>query len=76
MYLYFEAYQVDVMTGLDFLPHWGRPDWTTFFRDIAKSGDDRVGVFMCGPPQLARSVMSAAQKCDVRCDFYQEAFGY
>ena len=76
MYLYFEAYQFDVLTGLDFLPHWGRPDWKSVFEEIAESGVDKVGVFMCGPPQLTRSVMTAARTFCVRCDFYEEAFGY
>lgn len=48
----------DLITGLKTRTKPGRPDWDTFFREIANQKKGRVTVFFCGPPQLARIIHS------------------
>ncbi|XP_078265294.1 NADPH oxidase 2-like isoform X2 [Rhinoraja longicauda] len=55
--------QTDVITGLKQKTLYGRPNWDTEFRNIANNHPStNVGVFLCGPASLAKTLnrMSSA----------------
>lgn len=63
----------DLMTGLRSRTTLGAPDWDGLFRQVAhRHAPDRVDVFFCGPPGLARKVEHAATHAG--CPFRQEHF--
>eukprot|EP00193_Tetraselmis_chui_P020864 CAMPEP_0177792210 /NCGR_PEP_ID=MMETSP0491_2-20121128/24403_1 /TAXON_ID=63592 /ORGANISM="Tetraselmis chuii, Strain PLY429" /LENGTH=917 /DNA_ID=CAMNT_0019314609 /DNA_START=34 /DNA_END=2788 /DNA_ORIENTATION=+ len=79
----------DVMTGMEtnFITKFGRPDWNAVLADVARScspssgkNTDKVGVFFCGPPVLAKAIsstctaMNKGKTVPVKFDFYQEHF--
>ncbi|MFT7799823.1 cytochrome b-245 heavy chain isoform X1 [Arapaima gigas] len=47
----------DPITGLKQKTLYGKPNWSTEFNNIAaKHNGSKVGVFLCGPPALAKSL--------------------
>ena len=55
------AGQEDIVTGLRAHTHFGSPDWSALLGDVAKAHpNERVDVFYCGPPGLARKIQRAA----------------
>uniref|UniRef100_A0A8C5DIF3 NADPH oxidase 2 n=1 Tax=Gouania willdenowi TaxID=441366 RepID=A0A8C5DIF3_GOUWI len=47
----------DPITGLKQKTHFGKPNWDNEFTSIAsKHPRTKVGVFLCGPPQLGKSL--------------------
>lgn len=63
----------DLITGLRSRTTLGAPDWKGLFEQVrSRHAPDRVDVFFCGPPGLARKVESAATKTG--CPFRQEHF--
>ncbi|CAB4006217.1 cytochrome b-245 heavy chain-like [Paramuricea clavata] len=52
-----ETQNVDVITGLKQKTHFGRPEWTNIFKNIANDNPSAdVGVFFCGPPTLSHTL--------------------
>jgi predicted ferric reductase/Ca2+-binding EF-hand superfamily protein len=67
------AGEPDLVTGLRFETHMGAPDWRALLGGIAlDAGGDRVDVYFCGPPGLARKIAPVC--ADVGMTFQQERF--
>jgi predicted ferric reductase/Ca2+-binding EF-hand superfamily protein len=63
----------DIITGLRTKTHMGNPDWETMLGEIRRMhGDDRVDVFFCGPPGLARKLRPICER--MRMTFREERF--
>eukprot|EP00842_Homolaphlyctis_polyrhiza_P000856 jgi/Hompol1/1771/HPOL_001939-RA len=61
--------EIDPVTELQSQTHYGRPDWKRIFQSIranvpATAGDKvEVGVFFCGPNQLAKVLVKCGDAC-------------
>jgi ferredoxin-NADP reductase/Ca2+-binding EF-hand superfamily protein len=55
--------RTDIVTGLRAHTHMGHPDWDTTLAAIAaRHAPERVDVFFCGPPGLAKKLRPLCQK--------------
>jgi predicted ferric reductase len=67
------AGEPDLVTGLRFETHMGSPDWPALLGGIAReAGGERVDVYFCGPPGLARKIAPVC--AEVGMSFQQERF--
>ncbi|XP_033833091.1 cytochrome b-245 heavy chain [Periophthalmus magnuspinnatus] len=68
----------DPITGLKQKTLYGKPNWDNEFSSIAtKHPKTKVGVFLCGPPQLAKSLEKQClshSEADVKFIFNKENF--
>ncbi|KAM9766902.1 LOW QUALITY PROTEIN: NADPH oxidase 2-like [Menidia menidia] len=68
----------DPITGLKQKTLYGKPNWDNEFTSIAsKHPGSKVGVFLCGPPQLGRALESQClshSEADVKFIFNKENF--
>nr|XP_006823190.1 PREDICTED: NADPH oxidase 4-like [Saccoglossus kowalevskii] len=71
----------DIMRKNDFLNHritFGRPRWKSVFKEISKMHQQsEVGVFVCGPRSLSRSVhkrCNQSNKYNTRFIYHKESF--
>ncbi|XP_054642771.1 cytochrome b-245 heavy chain isoform X1 [Dunckerocampus dactyliophorus] len=68
----------DPITGLKQKTLYGKPNWDTEFTSIAsKHPGTKVGVFLCGPPQLGKSLEKQClshSEADVKFIFNKENF--
>jgi predicted ferric reductase/Ca2+-binding EF-hand superfamily protein len=63
----------DLITGLRTHTHIGPPDWDAMLAEVAKwHPKQRVDVFFCGPPGLARKLRDVCVRHDMR--FREERF--
>jgi predicted ferric reductase len=63
----------DIITGLRTKTHIGAPDWETMLGEIRRMhGTDRVDVFFCGPPGLARKLRPICERMGMT--FREERF--
>ncbi len=63
----------DIVTGLGAKTHMGHPDWHKELRAIADEHDpERVHVFFCGPPGLARKIRPVCEELGM--PFREERF--
>lgn len=48
----------------------GRPDWDTYFNDIARQTktDSVVGIFFCGPHAMGKAVRESAKRVEMWCN--------
>uniref|UniRef100_A0A1I8IXU9 NAD_binding_6 domain-containing protein n=1 Tax=Macrostomum lignano TaxID=282301 RepID=A0A1I8IXU9_9PLAT len=52
-----EGDEADCLTGLRTRTHYGRPNWDLELRNLAaKHPDTSIGIFFCGPGQLAKDL--------------------
>ena len=52
----------DLVTGLPFQSFFGRPNWTSLFKEMNQSHiDDDIGIFVCGPKALSTAVKNASE---------------
>jgi predicted ferric reductase/Ca2+-binding EF-hand superfamily protein len=67
------AGEADVVTGLRFETHMGAPRWPELLGAIAlEAAGERVDVYFCGPPGLARKVAPIC--ADAGMTFHEERF--
>uniref|UniRef100_UPI0037E7D25D cytochrome b-245 heavy chain n=1 Tax=Semicossyphus pulcher TaxID=241346 RepID=UPI0037E7D25D len=68
----------DPITGLKQKTHYGKPNWDNEFTNISsKHPGTKVGVFLCGPPQLGKSLEKQClshSEADVKFIFNKENF--
>jgi len=54
---------LDVITGLQSPPKFGRPDWPGIFQELSRTHKgENIGVFFCGPSVLSKQLYSISKR--------------
>jgi hypothetical protein len=79
--IYLHGGDNDAITGLATPTYFGRPDFHGIFSSLQKSHPGKkIGVFVCGPPAITRTVKmccdlyTVKQKGSVKFEFHMEHF--